>query len=180
MTQPIIPNKLYHGSTLEQFLGHWQAGRIRAFSRHHLDAEGNYLGTWLSDSFRYVVDNKHGIEYSDEVLIEAGLLGRKITEYKMKTGIVIELSGVPEPDKLVPHLLPNQLFYFGEIPTSYIAKVHVDQRHDKQWEARDIERIVIAGVARERISVYNPFMLQRESEDFVLKREKEQTIFRKR
>ena len=60
MKQPSAPTKLYHGLTLEHFLEHWQAGSIRALSRHHLDAEGKVLGTWLTDSFAYVVDNKYG------------------------------------------------------------------------------------------------------------------------
>jgi len=157
MGQSTLPSQLYHGLTLDRFVEHWEAGCIRAFSKHHVDQEGNRKGVWLSDSFDYIIENKHGMEYTDDVLIETELLGKKITCHKMKTGIILELSNVPNHNALVPLFVPNQLFYFGEIPISYIDRVHVDQRHDEQWKARDIRQLLERGVPGDKISVYDPF-----------------------
>ena len=38
MSKYELPERLYHGLTIDQFLEHWTAGAIRGLSKHHLDA----------------------------------------------------------------------------------------------------------------------------------------------
>ncbi len=161
-----IPNKLYHGLTIDQFLEHWQAGAIRGLSRHHLNTGGGKNGTWLSDDFEYILKHKHGEEVIGEsevladwsdILKKLGLPGDgKIRQQFYNTKVIAELSGVPDSKELVPYVLPHQLFYFGDIPKMHISAIYLDQiDHTRREE--DIRRLIIASVPREIIKIDDRF-----------------------
>lgn len=164
-----VPQKLYHGLTIDQFLDHWKAGEVRGLSRFHLNpTEAN--GTYLSDSFDYILEHRHGLEIVGEGDVLAdwgdlfGKLGLKgyglIREQHYKTRTIIELSGVPEPKRLVPHFLPHQFFYGGNIPCSYIEKVHVDQLRPEVKE-EDMMRLLRSSVPEEIIRIYDRFSIDK-------------------
>lgn len=160
MSKHEVSSKLYHGLTIDQFLEHYQAGALRGLSRHRLDNGNGAKGTYLSDDFDYVLENQHGREIRgegeilddwSELFKKLGIEGDgKIRQQFYRTRVIAELSDLPNKDKLVPHFLPHQLFYFGDIPIPHISGVYLDQRDD-QVIKRDIERLVSVSVPREII-----------------------------
>ena len=152
---------LYHGLTIDRFVDHVEKGRIGAHSRFHLDATGQLKGTWVADDFNYVIENKHGVEFSDELLMEIDwshipVVGRKIQQMKMRTRIIAEFDRVPDNNAMLEHFLPHQFFYVGEIPTDCISRVYLDQQHAQMWKERDRMRLVSAGIPESKIEIYSP------------------------
>ena len=157
--------KLYHGLTIDRFLEHYQAGAIRGLSRDHFDSGNGVKGTWLTNDFDYIVKNQHGLEMNGqgEVLADWSDIFKKlgidgdglIRQCRHKTRVISEISDVPDIKRLTPHfMLPNQLFYFGDIPTGNVARVYVDQLDDAV-RSTDINRLLLAGVPQERVTLYD-------------------------
>ena len=139
-----VPSNLYHGLTIDQFIDHWDHDNIRGLSRHHIDTIGQRLGTWFYDDLSCVVENGHGIERSNEHIQE--------------TRIIVELSGVPNPQELDPndlfsYLPPHKHFYAGDIPISYIIAVFVDQPDEDQRET-DIKSLLSTSVPSDMIRIH--------------------------
>lgn len=150
MTQEQIPGRLYHGLTIDQFLDHWSAGDVRGFSRFPPDSDGEGKGTYLTDSFDYAIENGHGLERT------GGDIFADRSHQHHKTRVIAEFFGVREEEKLVPLWLPHQLFYFGDIPISYISRVHIDQVDDAV-RTQDIQRLIKASIPEQMIVLYDPF-----------------------
>jgi hypothetical protein len=174
------PCKLYHGLSIDRFLDHWKARKIRGLSssrigvfnsqeKSHVSDEQNYYdkkGTWLADEINHIILLNYGNEKTGEgeviadwsdIFQELGISGDGlIRQEEYKTRIIAELSGVPNPERLKEGCFLHDFFYKGDIPIEYILKVHIDQADDSR-RLEDIQRLFIASVPESKIKVYNPF-----------------------
>lgn len=182
MSKYEIPNKLYHGLTIDRFLDHWQAGAIRGLSSSrvgvlsvnsqegiHVSDKWNYngkKGTWLADEMNHIIILGYGREKigEGEVLADWSDIFQSldikgdglIRQGRYKTRVIAELSGVPNPEKLKRGCFLHDLFYQGDIPTEYIVRVHINQLDDSV-RSEDIRRLIKAFVPEQKMAVYNGF-----------------------
>lgn len=163
-----MPNKLYHGLTIDGFLSHWEKGVISPSAANTKNLYDMVFGTWLFEDYNWVFENGIGVEKAaylgtapHGVMKDDEYVEERVPIDLYKTRTIVELSGVPDAESLkpnMPHRRDGIHFYLGDIPMDFVEMIYLDQEKGEEQRVKDLRRLENAGVPREKIKFHNEFI----------------------